>query len=134
MIHGFHDMVNQIESLHDFIQGIISAFSPTNHDGALTHGRLRDPIFELINEKSNALVHQVVQVRLCMGHFCHHANLKPNKKNVFSQPPVPKKDNGSLKKITHRQPVIQYAMAMVAAVGLGSVQTHHHLVPGPIFA
>ena len=45
---------------------------------------------------------------------------------------VPKKDMGLLKKITHRQPVIQYAMAMVAAVGLGSVQTHHHLVPGPI--
>ena len=79
-IHGFHDMVNQIESLHDFIQSIVRGLSPTNHDGELTHGRLRDPIFEMINQKSNALVHHIVQVRSCVGHFHHHSNLKPNKK------------------------------------------------------
>ena len=39
---------------------------------------------------------------------------------------------GLQKKITHRQPVIQYAMAMVAAVGPVNAQTHHHLVPVPI--
>ena len=98
MIHGFHDMVNQIESLHDFIQGIVTGLSPTNHDGELTHGRLRDPIFELINDKSNALVQQIVQVRLGVGHFCHHANLKPNKKK--SQPLVPKKDKWVFKLLT----------------------------------
>ena len=79
-IHGFHYMVNQIKSLHDFIQGIIGALSSTNHNGALTHGSLGDPIFELINQKGNALVHHIVQVRSCVGHFCHHSNLKPNKK------------------------------------------------------
>ena len=38
------------------------------------------------------------------------------------------------KKITHRQPVIHHTMAMVAAISPGGMQSHHHLVPPPIFA
>ena len=41
---------------------------------------------------------------------------------------------GLEKKITHRQPVIHHTMAMVAAISPGGMQSHHHLVPPPIFA
>ena len=36
--------------------------------------------------------------------------------------------------ITHRQPVIHHTMAMVAPISPGGLQSHHHLVPPPIFA
>ena len=36
-IHVFHDIANQIESLHDFIYRIVSSLPPTNNHGALTH-------------------------------------------------------------------------------------------------
>ena len=39
-----------------------------------------------------------------------------------------------LQKLTHRQPVIHHTMAMVAAIFPGGMQSHHHLVPPPIFA
>ena len=39
-----------------------------------------------------------------------------------------------LKKITHRQPVIQYTMAMVTAIFPGGMQSYYDLVPPPIFA
>ena len=78
-IHGFHHFMNQVQSLHHFVNRVVSGLSLTNHDGALTHGTLGDPIFELINHKGNALIHQVVQVRGDTRHFCHHTNLKPEK-------------------------------------------------------
>ena len=83
-IHGFHDIVNQVQSLHHFIHRIVSGLPPTNHHRALTHGTVRDPIMELIDDKRNALVHQVVQVRGLPRHFRHHANLKNQKKSFLS--------------------------------------------------
>ena len=56
-IHGFHNIVNQIESLHHFVHCIVSGFPPANHHGVLTHGTVRDPMFELVNDKRNALIH-----------------------------------------------------------------------------
>ena len=38
------------------------------------------PILELVNDKCNALVHQVVEIGRDTCHFCHHANLKPKKR------------------------------------------------------
>ena len=42
--------------------------------------------------------------------------------------------NVTLKKITHRQPVIHHTMAMVATIFPGGMQSHHRLVPPPISA
>ena len=39
-----------------------------------------------------------------------------------------------LKKITHRQPVIQHAMAMVTPIGPGSMHSYYDLVPMQAFA
>ena len=41
-----------------------------------------DPILELVNDKCNALVHQVVEIGTHTCHFRHHANLKPRKKTL----------------------------------------------------
>ena len=49
-IHGSHGIHDQIQSLHHFVQGIIGALSPTNHDGKLTQGTLGDLMFEAVNK------------------------------------------------------------------------------------
>ena len=79
-IHGSHGIHDQIESLHHFVQGIIGALPPANHDGALTNGTLGDLMYEPVNDKSNALVHHLVQIGRDPCHLRHHANLKPEKK------------------------------------------------------
>ena len=93
-IHGTHGVHNQIQSLHHFIQGIIGTLPPANHHGALTqrtHGDLMD---EPVNDKGNSLVHHLVQIGRDTCHLRHHANLKPEKKNV-SQRQGHEKKNGS---------------------------------------
>ena len=79
-IHGFHHIVNQIKSLHDFVHGIVRGLSPANHDRVLTQGTIPGPMLKLVNHKGNPLIHQFVQVRSGTRHFRHHANLKPEKK------------------------------------------------------
>ena len=82
-IHGSHGFNDQIESLHDFVQGIVRALPPANHDGALTQGTLGDLMDEAVDDKGNALVHDFVQIGRDTGHLRHHANLKkPEKKRV----------------------------------------------------
>ena len=81
-MHGSHGIHDQIESLHDFVQGIIGALSPANHDGAFTHGTVGELMFEPVNGKSNALVHHPVQIGRDPCHFHHHANLKTRQKSV----------------------------------------------------
>ena len=78
-MHGSHGVHDQIESLHDFVQGIIGALSPANHDRAFTHGTLGELMFEPVNDEGNPLIHHLVQVRSGTRHFRHHANLKPEK-------------------------------------------------------
>ena len=78
-IHGFHDIMNQIESLHHFVYGIVRRLSPANHDGALTQRTIPELMLELVNHKGNPLIHQFVQVRSGTRHFRHHANLKKQK-------------------------------------------------------
>ena len=80
-IHGCHGICNQVESLHDFVQGIVAALSPANHDGKLTQGTLGDLMFEAVNDERNALIHHPVQIGRDPRHLRHHANLKPDKKN-----------------------------------------------------
>ena len=84
--HGFHDIHDQVQAFHDFVNSIIAGLPPSNHDGAFSNGTLGDPMFELVNDKRNALVHQVVEIGGLTRHFHHHANLKPRKKssNFFS--------------------------------------------------
>ena len=68
------------------VNGIVRGLPPSNHDGTFSNGTLGDPMFELVNDKRNALVHQVVEIGGLTRHFHHHANLKPRKKdsNFFS--------------------------------------------------
>ena len=82
-IHGCHDIHNQVQSLHTFVQGIIGSLSPANHDGALTQGTFGDLTLEAVNDERNALVHHLVQIGRDTRHLRHHANLK-TRKNVFS--------------------------------------------------
>ena len=82
--HGSHGFGDQIESLHDFIQGIVAALPPANHDGTLTHGTLGDLMYKAVNDKRNALVHHLVQIGRDTRHLRHHANLKPEKKTFLS--------------------------------------------------
>ena len=81
-VHGFHHFMNQIQSLHDFVYGIIRGLPSTNHDGTLTQGSLGDPIFELPDNKGNALVHHLVQIGRDTCHLRHHANLKNQTKTI----------------------------------------------------
>ena len=83
-IHGSHGIHNQVESLHDFVQGIIGALSPANHDGALTQGTIGNLMYEAVNDERNALVHHLVQIGRDTRHFRHHANLKNRKKSFLS--------------------------------------------------
>ena len=87
-MHGFHDIVNQIESLHHFVHRIVRGLSAANHHGALTQGTIPGLILELVNDKGNPLVHESIQVRLGTRHFHHHANLK---KKTFQCPGHEKK-------------------------------------------
>ena len=73
--HGGHNLHNQIQSLHDFINGVVSGLPSTNHDGALTHGTVGDLTLESVDDKRDALFHQVVQVRGDTRHLRHHPNL-----------------------------------------------------------
>ena len=82
-IHSGHDIVNQIESLHDFVQRIVGTLSPANHHGVLTHGTILKLLLEPVNDERNALVHHLVQIGRDPCHLHHHANLQ-NQTKVFS--------------------------------------------------
>ena len=75
-IHGIHDLVYQIQSVHHFVYGVIGGLSLADHNRTLTRRTVRKPMLELVNHKRNPLVHQSIQVRLGTRHFYHHANLK----------------------------------------------------------
>ena len=77
VIYGVH---NQVQAFHHFVQGIVGALPPANHDGALTNGTLGDLMYEPVNDESNPLVHHLVQIGRDTRHLRHHANLKPEKK------------------------------------------------------
>ena len=81
-IHGSHGFGDQIESLHDFVQGIIGALSPTNHDGKLTQGTIGNLMSEAVNDERNALIHHPVQIGRDPRHLHHHANLQNRQKSV----------------------------------------------------
>ena len=78
-IHGSHGIHDQIQSFHDFVQGIIGTLPPANHDGALTNGTHGDLMYEPVNDESNPLVHHLVQIGRDTCHLRHHANLRPEK-------------------------------------------------------
>ena len=84
-LHGSHGFGDQIESIHHFVQGIVGALSPANHDRALTQGTIGNLMYKAVNDERNALVHDLVQIGRDPRHLRHHANLKKNrKKNVVS--------------------------------------------------
>ena len=78
--HGSHGIHNQIQSLHDFVQGIVGTLSLANHDGVLTYGTIGDLPLETVNDKGNPLIHHLVQIGRDTCHFHHHANLKTEKR------------------------------------------------------
>ena len=127
-IHGIHHFMNQIQSRHDFVYGIVRGLPSANHDGALTQGCFGNAMGELPNDKGNTLIHQSIQIGRDTGHLRHHANLKKNQtKKCFVSVKVMRRRQKN--KITHRHPVIRHAMAMVAPIGPGSMHSHDHLVP-----
>ena len=98
-IHGSHGFCDQVQSLHDFVQGIVRTLSPANHDGALPNGTLGDLMDKPINDKSNPLVHDFVQIGRDTRHLRHHANLK-NKKKFFQYPGHETKKKGGSSSLT----------------------------------
>ena len=93
-IHGSHSVHNQVQSLHDFVQGIVGTLSPANHDGALTNGTRGNLMLEPVNDECDTLIHDFVQIGRDTRHLRHHTNLKPEK-NVCQCPGHEKKKNGS---------------------------------------
>ena len=75
-IHGFHDFVNQVQTIHHFVHSVVRRLSLANHDRAFTHRMLLEPSIELIDDKGYSLVHQFVQVRFGARHLYRHTNLK----------------------------------------------------------
>ena len=61
-MHGGHNIVNQIESLHDFVQGIVRALSLANHHRVLAHGTILKLLLKPLNDKRDPLVHDMIQV------------------------------------------------------------------------
>ena len=133
-IHSGHDFVNQIESLHDFVQRIVGTLSPANHHGVLTHGTILKLLLEPVDDERDPLVHHLVQIGRDPYHLRHHANLQNQTKVFFQHPGHEKKKNTTSKKLTHRQPVIEHTVAMVAAIFSRGAQPQHHLIPPPTFA
>ena len=68
-IHGIHDIVNQVQSVHYFVHGVIGGLSLANHNWALTHRMLLKPSIKLINDEGYSLIHESVQVRLGARHL-----------------------------------------------------------------
>ena len=84
-MHSGHDIMNQIESLHDFVQGIVRTLPLANHDGVLTHGTVPQLPLEPLNDKRDPLVHDTVQVGRDPRHLRHHANLKKKRCSLGSR-------------------------------------------------
>ena len=95
-IHGSHGFSDQVQTFHHFVQGIVRTLPPANHDGALPNGTLGDLMDEPVNDKSNPLVHDFVQIGRDTGHLRHHANLKKTEKNVSQYPGHETKKKGGL--------------------------------------
>ena len=63
-----------------------------DHDRTLSNGTIGYSVFEVINGKSNALVHQIVQVQGVFAKSYHHANLQNKKRpRLIVQPSTKKK-------------------------------------------
>ena len=90
-IHGSHGFSDQVQAFHHFIQGIVRTLSPANHDGALPNGTLGNLMDKPVNDKSNPLVHDFVQIGRDTRHLRHHANLKKQKKTCLSIQVIKKK-------------------------------------------
>ena len=98
-IHSGHDIMNQIESLYDFVQRIVGTLSPANHDGVLTHGTILKLLLEPVNDKRDPLIHHIVQIGRDPCHLRHHANLQ-NQTKVFFRVKVMKKEYHFKKSLT----------------------------------
>ena len=75
------------------VNGIVRGLPPSNHDGTFSNGTLGDPMFELVNDKRNALVHQVVEIGGVDAPFPPSCQSETNKKrlsNFFFNPSQPK--------------------------------------------
>ena len=61
-IHGFHDIHNQFQSLHDFVYGVIGGLSSPNHHRAMSNRVMGESALKLADHNSDTLIHEVVQV------------------------------------------------------------------------
>ena len=122
--HSIHCSDNQVQAIHDLVYGIIGRLSPANHHRASTHGTVGDFVFEPVNHKGNALIHEIVQVGGHSGHLRHHPNLKKRVKVMRRR-----RQNVHEREYTHRKTVVHQTMAMVAAISPRYMQSHNHLIP-----
>ena len=91
-IHGIHDFVNQIQSRHDFIHGVVGGLSSANHHRALTYRMLFKPSIKLVNHEGYSLIHKIVQVRFGARHLYRHTNLKKKPNHVSYRVTKTKRD------------------------------------------
>ena len=100
-IHGIHDFVNQIQSRHDFIHGVVGGLSSANHHRTLTYRMLFKPSIKLVNDEGYSLIHKIVQVRLGARHLYRYTNLK-TKNQTMSVIGSPRQKKGTFQTITYR--------------------------------
>ena len=74
-LHGFHYIHNEFQSLHHFVHRIIRGLPPANHHWAISHRVMGESTLKLPDDKSDALIHQIVQIGVLTRQFHHHANL-----------------------------------------------------------
>ena len=90
--HSFQDLHDSVQTSHHFVYRVIGRFPPSAHDRTLSNGTIGYSVFEVINGKSNALVHQIVQVQGVFAKSYHHANLQNKKRpRLIVQPSTKKK-------------------------------------------
>ena len=90
--HSFQDLHDSVQTSHHFVYRVIDRFPPSDHDRTLSNGTIGYSVFKVISGKSNALVHQIVQVQGVFAKSCHHANLQNKKRPRLIVQPSTKKN------------------------------------------
>ena len=78
--HSLQDLHDSVQTSHLFVYTVIGRFPPSDHDRTLSNGTIGYSVFKVIYGKSNALVHEVVQVQGVFANFYNHANLQNKKR------------------------------------------------------
>ena len=61
-LHGFHNIHDQIQAFHDFVDRIVGSLPPANQHWALSNEGIGQFALEFAYHKGDALIHQAVYV------------------------------------------------------------------------